>query len=937
MADSLLGLVQIAAGFLVATALGFGACWWLLPPALRRNALVMAPAAGYALFCLAAVAISVNARISANAALWAALALLAVLSAGALVSAARSGGLRDAWVTARPALPSLAIMLGIVFWPVLYQGTSLYLGTANPDFYQSLAYHEVLSRFGIGALDPRPPLDYSLDPFFGTFPDPIPAKFGGVMFSMLLDKLFFMEPRAALMTALVIFLLCLPAAVYFFTRVVLEAGDRVSATAAVLTAISAPVTMSFIHVLVGQNSSLALMPLGLAIGFLAVRTRDWRLLLLAVLTLDAIFWIYVAILPYVGAPLAAYALYDLLRNRRGALRWLALAAGVFAASLLAIHLGMARESRQLVADIVGLLGRANRSVYVDFLTEMSLPYSVGLSSYPLGSSLPMTAARVPSASLVGFAMWYVAAAMLVLAFYFRALAAWARRAAPEPRAFVLATVAIYLAVWLYFNFVSLYGYAIFKMASWLQFLFVPVIAYGLVRFVAERGDRSAVGRLDTAAAAVIGTVLVVANLVSSMDFDLKGLGHDREKGAIVNSYGIGGNPDYPQLEPALARTLPPGAVVAIAAPDFIANLWTAYYVIRGGMKASFISHDDFPDEDVVLPDVRTGLVTNSANNTAVYKPRYHAQRPPYLLLEGPENLNREINDTQPAVAPLWSNGTFVLAEADKARDVLVTRRGFYRLEYFDPERYGWWWPDRMRWTPQGGEFLLIHASRPGEPHRLSFVAIAGKEREVARHIEVFLNGEKFDEQVVNTAARVVTKPFRPTGGVDRIVVKVRERVGLAPRNFGLWNRHIATDQRYLNLVVTQARILRGDEPARAAAAGKLTSRDIIDRSREFNGLSLDGWGSPALRVVLPVRDGAARARLRVQVPGWANFRFPLHVEAQVNGKRHAHDLAAAGAQVLEWPLEAGARELSLALDSGQSVQVPGSGAATFRIESLEIE
>jgi hypothetical protein len=934
MAESLLGLVQIAAGFLVATALGFGPCWWLLPAALRRNTLLMAPATGYALFCLAAVVISVNFHISANAAVWTALAALAAISAGALASASHGGGLRDAWSTAKPAAVSLAVMAAVMLWPVLYQGTSLYLGTANPDFYQSLSYHEVMARFGIGALDPRPVRDYSLDPFFGTFPDPLPAKFGGVMFSMLLDKLFFMEPRGALMTALAVFLLCLPAAVYFFTRVVLEAGERVAAAAAVLAALSAPVAMSFIHVLVGQNSSLALMPLALATGFLAVRARDWRLLLLAFLLLDAIFWIYVAILPYVGAPLAAYALYDLVRNRRGALRWLAMAAGLFVACALAIHLGMAPQSRQLVAEILALLGRANRSVYVDFLTEMSLPYSVGLSSYPLGSSLPMS--RVPSSSVVAFAMVYVAVAMLVLAFYFRSLAAWARRAAPEPRAFVLATVAIYLAVWLYFNFVSLYGYAIFKMASWLQFLFVPFIAYGLVRFITERGDRKA-GRLDTAAAWVIGAVFVAANLVSSIDFDIKGLGRDREKGAIANSYGIGGNPDYPQLEPALARALPPGSVVGIAAPDFIANLWTAYYVIRGGMKASFLSHDDFPDEDVVLPDVGTGLVTNSANSTAVYKPRYHVEDPDYLLLEGPENLNREINDTQFRAAPLWSNGSFVLAPSDQVRDLLVTRRGFYRLEYFDPGRYAYWWPDRMRWTPEGGEFLLVHASKPAEPHRLSFLAIAGKEREVARHLEFFLNGVKFDEQVVRTAARVVTRPFLPTGGVDRIVVRVRERVGLTPRNFGLWNRGIATDQRYLNLVVTQARILREDPPAAGAAAGKLGARDIIDRSREFNGLSLDGWGSPSLRITLPVRDPATRARLRVQVPEWMKLRYPLRIEAQVNGKRHVHEIPAAGVHVLEWPVEPGGRELALALDSSQSAPVPGSGPAAFRIESLEIE
>jgi hypothetical protein len=932
--DSLWSVVQIAAGLALAVGLGSGPGYWLLPREWRRYALAAAPAAGYALFCLAAVSISVNFRMPANAAVWIAFALLAATSVAAVASAMRSGALREIWAAARPAAPALAVMLVAVFWPVIYQGTSLYLGTANPDFYQSLAYHEVLSRFGIGALDPRPALDYSLDPFFGTFPDPIPAKFGGVMFSMLLGKVLFIEPRTALMTALVVFLLALPVATYFFTKVVLEADDRVAAAAAVLMALGAPVTMSFIHVLVGQNSSLALMPLGLAVGFLAVRTRDWRVLVFALLILDATFWIYVAILPYVGAPLAAFALYDLARNRRGALRWLAVAAGVFAVGLAAIHLGMARETRQLIADIVGLLGRANRSVYVDFLTEMSLPYSVGLSSYPLASSLPMS--RAPAATIVGFAMVYVAAAMLVLLFFFRSLATWARRAAPQPRAFVLATVAIYLVVWLYFNFVSLYGYAIFKMASWLQFLFMPFVAYGLVRFVVDRPDRTARGRIETTAAALVGAAFLAANVVSTIDFDMKGLGRDTHKGAIVNSYGIGGNPDYPGLEQGLAKSLPAGSVVAIAAPDFIANLWTSYYVIRGGMKASFVSHDDFPDEDVVLPDLSSGFVTNSAGNTAVYKPRYHADDPRYFLLEGPANLNREIVDTVASVTPIWSNGSFILAEAGKARDVLVTRRGFYRLEYFDRDRFGWWWPERMRWTPEGGEFLLIHASRPGQAHRLSFVAIPGKERERPRHIEIWVNGAKIDEQVVHAAARVVTRPFIPTGGIDRIVVKVRERVGLAPRNFGLWNRHIATDQRYLNLVVAQARVLReGDTlPAAPRAIGV---KDLIDRSGEFDGVSLDGWVAPEARFTLPIEAGATRARLRIEVPGWAGYRFPLRAVATVNGAKHAHELAAAGTQVLEWPIEAGARELAVALESNQSAAVPGTGAASFRIESLAIE
>ena len=927
-------LALIAGGFLLTTLLGFGPAYWLLPQRLRSQALLTAPPLGYALFSLAAILVSANFHLPAAAAIWIAVAILGVASAAALARALRRHELRMLWQGARPGALALPAMIVVMFWPVLYQGASLYLGTANPDFYQSLAYQETLVRFGIGALDPRPPIDYSLDPFFGTFPDPLAAKFGGVMFSLLLQKLAFVEPRTALMTALVVFLLTLPAATALFARAVLEAGDRVTNVTALLIAVSAPVTMSFIHVLVGQNSSLALIPLGLSLGFLAVRLRDWRALLLAFLVLDATFWIYVAVLPYIGAPLGLYAIYDLARNRRGALRWLAAAVALFGGTALLLQLGMGHESRQLVDDIVGLFGRANRSVYVDFLTEMSLPYSTGLSSYPLGSSLAM--ARVPTAVIPAVAAVYVAVAMAVLAFYFRCVAGWARRAAPEPRAYVIGTIAIYLAVWLYFNFIALYGYAIFKMASWLQFLFVPFIAWGLVTFLGEKPRESARARIDAAAAAAIGGLLVVVNLASSFDFDLKGLGEDTRKGAIVNSYGIGGNPDYPALERAV-RSLPPGSVVAIAAPDFIANLWAAYYLVRGGMKASFVSHDDFPDEDVVLPDVVSGLVTNSAGNTGVYKPRYHAEHPDYLLLAGPANLNREIADQQPSLAPVWSDGTFILVETAKAHDVLLTRRGFYRLEYFDPLREAWWWPERMRWTPEGGEFLLLNASRPDELHRLSFIAVAGKERERPRHLDIYLNGEKIDEAEVHGAARVLTRPFRPSGGIDRLVVKVRETVGLEPRNFGLWNRHIATDQRFLNLVVTQARLERGEAPRAALAVpAELRARDLIDASRRFDGISLDGWVAPDAQIELAAERPVHKLRLRIEVPGWANFRFPFPVRMRVNGQEVARMLAAPGDHAIEAELGP-ATALSLQMEMPQSARVPGGGMSSFVLESLGVE
>jgi len=84
-------------------------------------------------------------------------------------------------------------------------------------------------------------------------------------------------------------------------------------------------------------------------------------------------------------------------------------------------------------------------------------------------------------------------------------------------------------------------------------------------------------------------------------------------------------------------------------------------------------------------------------------------------------------------------------------------------------------------------------------------------------------------------------------------------------------------------------------------------------------------------------SGATRARFRIEVPGWARYQFPLRVVATVNGAKQAHELAAAGSQLLEWPIDAGARDLAVTLESAQSTMVPGTGPASFRIESLAIE
>jgi hypothetical protein len=582
--------------------------------------------------------------------------------------------------------------------------------------------------------------------------------------------------------------------------------------------------------------------------------------------------------------------------------------------------------RTLVRDITELLGKSNKVVYVDFLTELTLPYAAGISSYPMGSSFLFN--RLAT-RLNHFALMYafVLAALVIVAFYFYSVALWARQAPQRSKVFVGITLATYVAVAVHFNFISLYGYAIFKMASWLQFFFVPFLAYGFHALIVER--RAA--RRGRIAATAIAGVFVAGNLMAALDFGVKGMGRDTYNGAIANSYGIGGNPDYIELESALKRVARPGQVVGIMGTDYIANLWIAYYVVKSGMKAYFVSHDDFPDEDVVLPSVSGAPVEPTQNRS-----RYlGTARADYYLLANGGNLNQEIVAQRARLQPLWSNDSFLLVPADKARDVVATGRGFYRLEYFDRDRLSWWWPDKMRWTPEGGEILLINAGSPDTAHRLSFVAIAGTQREMPRTLELWLNGKLVDEARLQGAARIVSKPFHLTGTMDKLVIRIKERVPRPPRNFGLWNRRLPADQRELNVVMAQVNVLGPGDAAAPASKATLTVRDLFDSATRFNGISLDGWASDKAFFELPVKADARKAVLSIQVPSWAGFHFPFDLKLRANGRRVEKRFDAPGDQAIEVDIEPGGRVL-LEMETDQSMILPGVGRGSFVIKSLAL-
>lgn len=927
MMDSVGSLLQIVAGFGLSLALGFGVSYTLMPAAVRRHALLVAPTAGYALFCLAVIAASGNFRLPATSSTWIAAALLGASTFWAVFQVSKRHEWRELWDASRFAYAAIPVLLLVAFWPVLYQGIALYLGTANPDFYQSLAYQEGLLRYRIPALAPRPAIDASLNPLLALFPDPLPARFGGVMFSILHQELLGVPARDALMTSIVVFLLGLPLATFLLCRTVLAMSERVAFLSALLIATSAPVVMSFIHVLVGQNSALALLPLCIAICHLALTMRSRKLVLLSMLLLSATFWIYVMVLPYVLAPIGLFAIYDLTRHREGALRWAFLAVAASVGVFLVLHLGMLGEVRQLVREITELLGRSNKAVYVDFLTELSLPYALGLSSYPLGASFLFNWLATRLNHFAAMSVFAIAT-LAVVTFYFYSARLWESEASSRNKIFVRITLGVYIAVALYFNFVSPYGYAIFKMASWLQFFLVPFLAYGFNALIVERRAP----RRGHLAAGAIAFVFVAGNLLASLDFGVKGMGRDRYRGAIANSYGIGGNPDYVALESALKHVARPGQVVGIMGTDYIANLWAAYYVVKAGLKAYFVSHDDFPDEDAILPPISGSASAAVTQSRSRFVGAGHAD---YFLLANRGNLNQEIVAQSDRLQPLWSNDSFLLVPADSARDVVATGLGFYRLEYFDRDQFSWWWPDKMRWTPGGGEILLINAGRPDLPHRLSYVAIAGTQREMPRTLELWVNGKLIDETRMQSAARIVSKPFHVTGAVDKLVIRIKERVPRPPRNFGLWNRQLPADQRELNVVMAQVRVLRPGDPAIPTTKGTSTARELLDSVSRFNGITLDGWASDKSFFELPVIGGARKALLSIQIPGWSGFRFPFVVRFRTNGQPVEKRFEAPGDHAVEFDIEPGGR-LLLEMEADQSTILEGVGRGSFLIKSLAV-
>ena len=913
MVESFLGtLMFITSAFALACVCGYGVVALLLPDDLREHRLLVMPTIGYVTLSLLTMMISGTTRLSVSASVWIALALLLVVAVVAIVCGLRPSvapkGLvvpapRSMLAGSRVLLLALLPSAIVVLWPTFVQGAEMYLGSVNLDFFQSMVFQDLLRRHNLSVFaDFGVPLTGATAELVGrVWPTPFQSRFGGVMFSYLLESITGMSPKSSLTATMGMWVLCLPLSVFVFSRVVMGLTERVALFGTALLGISVSITMGYVYVLVGQTSGMPILPLLITALFVALTRPSWRPIAWCALIVWGLFWVYASMLLFALAPMGLLALYLLIRGRLS-IRWALMIAAGIVAGLLIVWGPMPHN---VVAFLQGLVQVSGRLIGLafnsDYLTELFFVYWFGVTSYPLPQSVLFLLIESLSRADVAWTA-LIALAGVFCVFSAFAYRAWHKSTADNAQRVAVGSMLVtYAAVWVIFTFVRPYGYSLFKMSMWLQFLGVPLLAYGFWHYFQRRpGGRF--GALARPATGVLAVVFIATNIVAAVDYGDMSLGKNRKRGYIVITFGLGGNPDVVTLGRDLQPALQPTQTVGLAYPDPLQNHWSAYRLL-GRAKQVALSHESLDADDSYLPDPVTGDKGDSAGNVKSVVPiSLDEIASDYYLMPGRDNLNPEIID-QALPRPVWESGTFQLQAAKTLNDFLFLGHGFYREQF--PSGYRTWWqpPGPARWSREGGEFYLLQPSQPGKPYRLSFTGMVGfGYPSASRTLEFWHRGEKFDEVSLTDVGRVVSAPFYPEPGLDRVVMVIREKVKPLGRAAGLWNVGV-NDQRHLNVLMSNVKLLRPDESAATQVDTKpIGGDDILNKAYRFDGLSSQRWIGKAATIAYAVPVDAPQVELEFTIPGNLGYRFPFSIAIVADGVEHRLAADAPGTAKVRIPL-----------------------------------
>jgi hypothetical protein len=887
-------------GLILAFLCGYGLLRYLLPDDLQEYRFALAVPCGCSVFAWTAFTVSAAFSIVVAKALWISLATLLALTLTAFFARHPRESWKDLGKGAAGVLLLSASTVVFVLWPFFYIGADTYLGAVNPDF--TFGFKDAYYTKNHVSTSAESPVDTHAPFEFQASRISVQARYRGVIFANLLEEAFSLKARTSLTLALALWMTALPGSIYFASRVAFGMDLLSSRMAAVLCGISGPIAMSYFLFFVGQNSALAMTPVLLAVFYVLVTRPSAGIFCLSCLLSCSVFWLYPVMMPYAIGPIAAMSVYLIAKGRLKLTVALSIGLGLGGSFLLSV-LPLAGF---LPGYVKGwgelLLHNLEWGRYLEeFRTERFASYFMGLVPYPLEGSLPARCLGPYAGPVLA-----VCAAILAAGFCV-ALWDWSRHQAERQRVALFAAVcALVAGLWWQLTFRQQFGYGLLKLVSWVQFSVIPIAGYGVARVwrLIRQPDGARRGGLWAAILVGVALCWIGSNFLSTLEYGRRGtVLWERAPG--VATPGVSGNYDYLELESAVPPLIPRGESIGLAFSDSIQTEWATYYLRR--VRLSILSHVHLPLAEEYIDGVRASRPTVGQQRVAEWNPAddnyfFHGATDNYYLTVNKDGPSRDIIDQQ-LPAPVWKNRTFQLIKADEAGEFLVTGRGYYPIERA-PERRSYWWPERFRWSAEGGELYMFRPRPKSQSYRLSLVLLSGFGIDTARRtVDFYCGTSLFDVVTINGNARVLSRAFFPGSDVQRIRFSIRERAAFVPRSFAVWNPSIPNDVRHLNVAVAEVRLVTPGDLRPSAGLGEVVrGQDLFRRAVAFDGIEGDGWLREAGTMSFVAPPGSARVQWTLMVPKVDSFKFPYAISFDIDGHKVEAVVRRPGRVVFGFPL-----------------------------------
>ena len=208
--------------------------------------------------------------------------------------------------------------------------------------------------------------------------------------------------------------------------------------------------------------------------------------------------------------------------------------------------------------------------------------------------------------------------------------------------------------------------------------------------------------------------------------------------------------------------------------------------------------------------------------------------------------------------PLHKNNNFSLSSIQNVQNALYFGLGWYFSERKRHSEVSW--EQHFRWLRKRGEVFLLQPA--ALPQRLLLTLISGYgNSSPTRHVDLLINGKKFDEITVDGYTRTLSKPFEAEQPWSQLEFVVHETAQPLPRKFALWKKWVPADARGLNLAISELKVVPANE-TEFTLPGELdlTSKNGLS-SALTNGIYPDRWGGHEMRISLQSPKGASAVEI----------------------------------------------------------------------------